>query len=369
MTAQPRVATTDPARPGRVAWIDAGRGVAILLVVLYHAARWLGSEPWEAVNAFVATLRMPFFFVLSGLLATRVASMAWRELWRRRLSLYLWVFAVWEAVGVLAYLAGFALQGTRLGIRGLALDLLLAPVRPLYELWFVWALAVLCVLARLTRHVDLRVRLAVTGAAALVALTDGFDAGNLGWNGVLRYAFFFLCGMYGRELVLRLAAVRAPFRLGLLGGWAVLAVLEESLGWATVPGVHLVVCCAGVAAGVSLAVLVARWGGLRSLGAATLPVYLGHTPVIIFAASAAVGVLGSRVTGGWAVVACPALAALAVVASRAVHRWVDGGPLAWLYAAPGWFAGTARRPSVPQPAPGGQPSVVGRQSTEDDARP
>ena len=65
-------ATTAP----RVAWVDAGKGLAISLVVLFHSARWLDGLPsdtvvWQTVNDVLATLRLPLFFTLSGLFAAK----------------------------------------------------------------------------------------------------------------------------------------------------------------------------------------------------------------------------------------------------------------------------------------------------------
>jgi len=324
----------------REVWIDAGRGIAVLLVVLYHASRWFGVAEWEQVNDYVSSVRMPFFFMISGVLAYRVgtagaAGTAWRTLWDRRLRLYLWVFVIWEGIGTACYLIGFALRGTPLGVGPMLRDLLLAPVRPQFELWFIWALALFCVLARLLRSLDWRWHLLIAAVPSVIALTDGFDLGNVGWNGALKYYVFFACGIHLRELLLRFARTPWQARAGLLGAWAFLAMAVEAAGLRSVVGVYFILCVVGILAGVALGTFLARSAVLARIGSSTLPVYLGHTPIIILGSSLVISLTGSATLPGMSgLVVVPAAAAVAVALSWLVHRWTASGPLRYLYVVP-----------------------------------
>jgi uncharacterized membrane protein YcfT len=326
--------------PGREVWIDAGRGIAVVLVVLYHAARWFDVAAWEQVNDYVSSVRMPFFFMISGLLAYRVgaagpAGSSWRTLWDRRLSLYLWVFVVWECIGTACYLIGFALRGTPLGFGPMLRDLLLSPVRPQFELWFIWALAIFCVLARLLRSLDWRWHLLGAAVPSVIALTDGFDLGNVGWNGALKYYVFFVCGMHLRALLLRFARTPWAVRAGLVLGWALLATVVEVAGLRSVVGVYFVLCVVGILAGVALGTFLARSAVLVRTGSSTLPVYLGHTPVIILGSSLVFALTGSTVLPvAVGLLVVPVAAAVAIVLSWLLHRWTASGPLRYLYVAP-----------------------------------
>ncbi|GAA1732233.1 acyltransferase [Isoptericola hypogeus] len=331
----------------RLPWIDAGRGIAICLVVLYHAARWLDASGWERVNEYVTTLRMPFFFVLSGLLAVRVTTMAWSELWSRRLSLYLWVFVVWEVVGALAYVVGFAIRGTPIGPLGLARDVLVAPLMPVYELWFIWVLAVFCVVARLLRPVPRWIQLLAAAVCSVVALAPGFDLGNLGWNGALRYFVFFLAGMYGRAWLIGWVESSRGWRAASVAVWIGGVVAVQVLGLGGVIGGRFALSVLGVFAGLSLSSFLARWSSLRRLGANTLPVYVGHTPVIIVVSTTLLATLPAETVAGWNLLLCPALGALAIAVSQLAYRRSAPTLLAYLYKAPPFMVSLGSRRWAP----------------------
>jgi uncharacterized membrane protein YcfT len=75
-------AVAKPAGSSRLQWVDAARGVCVVLVVLYHVGL-LTYEPfrsvmwppvergWFAINALLAAMRMPLLRAISGLLAAR----------------------------------------------------------------------------------------------------------------------------------------------------------------------------------------------------------------------------------------------------------------------------------------------------------
>ncbi|NMA77488.1 MAG: acyltransferase family protein, partial [Actinomycetales bacterium] len=66
----------------RIAWLDLVRAASIVLVVLYHVGAGAGyallpkdsssaGAWWSSVNLALAPVRMPLFFLVSGMLAVR----------------------------------------------------------------------------------------------------------------------------------------------------------------------------------------------------------------------------------------------------------------------------------------------------------
>jgi len=270
----------------RVRWVDAGRGVAILLVALYHSARWLSSAGadtagWQTVNAALSTLRMPVFFMISGMFARKWVTGSWRSLLSDKVFFLAWVFGVWEVVGTVFFYVGNTLIGQPLGVRNMVTALLLAPVLPQLELWFIWALAWFFILAKLVSRLPHWAQLAGAGAVSALALTVWYSQ-TTGPIGAAKFFFFFLIGLHLREHLEKVAGMNAWLAVGAVAVWLVVSVLSAGFGLAALPGWFFFNCCLGVVAGISLARLGARLRFLRYLGRNTLPVYVAHTPLILW---------------------------------------------------------------------------------------
>jgi uncharacterized membrane protein YcfT len=332
----------------RFVWVDAGRGLAIALVALYHATDWLSvgfdTSTWHVVSAVLATLRMPLFFVLAGLFAGKWLTASWTSLWRSKLALFVWVFLVWGVIGSIASVIGRLMQGVELGdFSPLAIlrAWILSPIAPRFELWFIWALALFFIAAKLLRRVDPRVQLGVAAVVAAIALS-GWETPNIGWSGVLKYFVFFIAGIYLKERILTWGRrPPGPVLVGAFLAWAALSVAIPALGLREVPGLYFVNCVLGVLAGISLSRVLSRLPRLAAIGSNTLPVYLTHTPLIILVSFGLVAIDRVVPLDALAGALPPVVAALAVTLSLLIHAAVSRGPLAFLYSAPRALVRTA----------------------------
>ncbi|WP_091229830.1 acyltransferase family protein [Microbacterium sp. 3J1] len=328
----------------RIDWVDAGRGLAIALVVLFHSTNWLGEAGfgiagWDFFDETIASIRLPLFFTMSGLFAVKWMRASWRDLWASKVSLFVWVFAVWSIIATFSFMLGLNLQGQEGNYLGQLKDLVWAPLLPRFELWFIWALAIFFVVAKLIRRLPVVVQLVATGLLSFVALSD-FFVGNVGWIGSAKYFFFFLSGILLRDAIIRWSNSARPVVLtSVFVLWVAVALAGTALGLRSIPGYYFVCCVIGVFAGVAVSRVLARVPGPRYLGTRTLPVYLTHTTIILIV----VWVLGRTVPlpelAVLGTVLPPVLAALAIAVSLLLSRaFAKNRVLRYAYEQPRWFS-------------------------------
>lgn len=327
------------AKAGRLEWVDTGRGIAISLVALFHSTNWLygtglNFEVWTNVSIVLSSLRMPLFFTLSGLFAAKWLTASWGSLLRTKVVLFAWVLIVWSIIGMIVQVTALHVAGQPVAITSAVRDLLLVPIKPLFELWFIWALALFFVIAKATRRVPIVVQLAVTGIVSAVGLTIWLNT-TTGLTGSAKFYFFFLGGLYLRSVIVSFSSARPLVRWTVLTVWAAVSVTLFVFGLRGLPAVYFLNCVLGVFAGVALSRLLSRVGLLRRLGTQTLPIYLAHTPIAILIAivimiTPPLLVAASAISG----VLPPLVAALAVAGALGVHGLAQRSWLRYLYAPP-----------------------------------
>lgn len=271
----------------RVGWPDVAKGVCIILVVLWHAVTKhaiavAGAGPvtdaWATLNAQLLPLRMPLFFLISGMFAARAVNAPAGTPWRRRAGRLAAVYVIWVVIQtfVLALTPDFDTARAENGWQLLA-QLTISPT----NLWYLLALAVYLLVARLVRHVPTAVVLPVAFVIAAVAAAGVIpDLGNL-WQ-LVQNLFFFLAGLRQRSVIERFAAGATPLRMLMLGGAYVAAVGAVGvLGIRRWPGVWPLLAVVAVAFGVMACVTIDRHASviarpLRWVGQRTLPIYVIH---------------------------------------------------------------------------------------------
>lgn len=313
----------------RVGWPDVAKGVCIILVVLWHvvtkhAIEVEGAGPvtdaWATLNAQLLPLRMPLFFLISGMFAGRVVSAPAGAPWRRRAGRLAAVYVIWVVIQtfVLALTPDFDTARAENGWQLLA-QLTISPT----NLWYLLALAVYLLVARLVRHLPSGVVLPVAFAIAAVAAAGVIpDLGNL-WQ-LVQNLFFFLAGLRLRSVIERFAAGATPLRMVMLGGAYIAAVGAVGvLGMRQWPGVWPLLAIVAVAFGVVACATIDRHvsviaGPLRWVGQRTLPIYVIHMIPLALIDGALRGagwVATPAVEAVWPIV----LTAVVIVICLAVH--------------------------------------------------
>lgn len=359
---------------GRIDWVDAAKGMSILLVVLHHAVilmepHGLVPGPVSALNMALASLRMPLFFLASGLFAWAPLSAPWRTLLHKRVAFFLYLFGLWT---VLQSLVFWVLPRDVLPPDAPATwaDVAWEALAPGPAMWFLYALAVFSVLGKLVRRTPAWLQLGVSGVLCAVVGSGLLTFDSFAWTFMARYLFFFLLGVHARSLVEALAersgllmVVGTAVACGGLAGASVVLDVRDVIGVAFLLNV------VAVTFGVVLAAYLARFRAFRpliTLGANTLPVYLTNVLVVAGIVALMRG-LPIPQAAGWVTPVVLAFAVVAItLAATYGLRWIGAY---WLFELPSFLAWRpAAAPAHAAPAP--QPvTETGRHRLREGARP
>lgn len=274
----------------RLDWVDMAKGLSIFLVVIMYCAASVGEDTGQTgflhwTIAFAMPFRMPEFFLISGLFLSQVIDRPWRAYADRRVVHYFYFYALWAIIHIVFKVALVARDPA-----GAAGALVWAIVEPYGVLWFIYMLAVVSVAAKLLHQF----RVPHWAALAIGALLQmaSIHTGSYLIDQFAAYFVYFYAGYAFAPLLFRLAewaGAHVGAALGALALWAVVnAVLvftpgfrldpvHIQMGWAALPGVHLIAALAGAVAIVIAAALLVgvpwmNW--LRWLGAKSLVIYV-----------------------------------------------------------------------------------------------
>lgn len=346
-----------PARAGdRVLWPDLAKGLCILLVVLHHTTskHYLDLLPpevdwvtvaWAETSSFLKPVRMPLFFVISGLFAASALDRPWRLVARRAWAPY-YLYVVWLLVLGAVFAVERTLPMNRTQDLGeLAADLVL----PSTGVWFLYALAAYFVLAKLLR--PLPVAWVLVPAALLTASASALPFDEVNRVAVLVHFTYFVLGSRCPDLVWALARGSHGRLLPTLAvAYLALAAILQSAGAPS--GVRLLVLSMlGVPMALVVSVALSRRPpvarSLAWIGRRTLPVYVLHVPLLAVLHHSPVGF--GETTGWWSValaMAYPVLATAGIVAGcLLVHRGLIWARLGALFALPEKRVVTTAQPS------------------------
>ena len=225
------VASPSPPPGQREAWPDFARACAIILVVLFHSrhATWLigfqndalADRIWPLVSDVNKPLRMPLFFFISGMLATSAVTKPWRDIAHKRVWNNLYLYFLWAAIYIAVIPAWPRLDWSSYTV---VQQILMAIVGD-SPAWYLWALTMFFLLARIAAPLPAMMMLAVTFVIATLAPTlkgTIHPPPRL----MLQCLFFFFAGLRFREPAFALArragivtlALATPVMLALI--WA-----------------------------------------------------------------------------------------------------------------------------------------------------
>lgn len=335
----------------RIDWVDYGKGICIILVVMMHSTlnygEMVGGTGWmHDVVAFAKPFRMPDFFLIAGLFLSRSINGPLVDYIDRKVVHFAYFYLLWLGLQTVAFEADLLLSDPA----GVGLIFLKQLVFPASSLWFIHQLLFFYVVTRLIARVPV---LAVFALAALahIAFYAGWIAPS--WSVTERFAnwyVFFFAGYAFAPLVFRIAdAVRGHGMVAVsaLAVWAIWNAQLVSVGLGDAPVISLVLGFAGAFAIVSVASLLARFdigNAIRYAGKHSIVIYL------TFFIPMKVAQKGLAMTGlipdvGWASLS---ILLFALAAPLVLHFVIRKTPLAFLYERPAMFR--INNAKTPRPA-------------------
>ncbi|MEE2877398.1 MAG: acyltransferase family protein [Pseudomonadota bacterium] len=324
----------------RINWVDYGKGICIILVVMMHSTLNYGEmvqgTGWmHDVVAFSKPFRMPDFFLIAGLFLSRSIHGPMLEYIDRKVIHFAYFYVLWLGLQTMAFEANLLISDPGAVAMIFAKQLIF----PASSLWFIHQLLFFYVVTRLLKDVP---AIAVfLGACALHAI---FYAGlvETGWSVTNRFAnwyvFFFAGYAFAPQIFALASRVAKSWEVALaaLIAWAVWNHELVGLGLSDLPGLSLVMGFAGAAAIVTVAALMARFkvgGAIRYAGKHSIVIYL------TFFIPMKVAQKGLAETGLIPDIGTASLAILAFAVSAPLifHRIIKGTPLIALYERPAAF--------------------------------
>ncbi|MGQ7791040.1 acyltransferase family protein [Faunimonas sp. B44] len=262
----------------RIAWVDVAKGFCIVFVVMMHSTlgveKAAGETGWmHYLVEFARPFRMPDFFLIAGLFLGARINAPWRLYLDRKVVHFAYFYVLWLTIQFAFKAPGFAAE---VGWGGVLHDYLLAFVEPWGTLWFIYHLALFCVVARLLKRVPWQI---VWAGAALLEILPIHTGSILIDEFASRFVYFYSGYVFSAH-ILRFAETIAADRIAAVLGlllWGFVNGILVFTGHADWPLVSLALGIAGAGAVIAASVLLASTVAaipLGWLGAQSIVVYL-----------------------------------------------------------------------------------------------
>jgi len=222
----------------RLEWVDAAKGISILLVVMLYATNGAGEATngvgaFHYVIGFATPFRMPEFFLISGLFLANVIARPWVKFADRRVVHYLYFYLLWAAIHLILKVGLASADPV-----GAGQQFVWALVQPYGVLWFIYVLALTGIAAKVVTELRIPHWLTFAGAAALSMAQ--FDTPSYAFDQFARYFVFFYAGYALAPVIFKLVsrAIAAPVVaiIGLLAWAALNGALVFTPGFVAEPG-------------------------------------------------------------------------------------------------------------------------------------
>lgn len=265
-------------KSGRVDWVDYGKGICIILIVMMHSVGGVqeaaGEVGWlNHVVEFARPFRMPDFFVIAGLFLARVIDRDWKTYLDRKVVHFAYFYVLWLTIEFAFKAPGMASEG---GWGHVGELYLLSFIDPFGALWFIYILPIFFVITKLLKAVPVWLVLPVLAALEILPVHTGWMVID---EFAARFVYFYIGYAFAQWIFsLASAVIARSGRAGiLLGLWALANGALVWAGWATLPFVSLAMGIVGACAVVTMSALLSKvdaMGFVRYCGTNSIVIYL-----------------------------------------------------------------------------------------------
>lgn len=294
----------------RIQWIDATRGLGIVLVVIGHVERGLVSShiasgaTWQWVDYIIYAFHMPLFFFLAGLNVPKALKKGEVDFLGRKAYTIAYPYFLWSIVQGSALIA---LSSVTNGVAHVS-DLLRIGWVPMSQFWFLYVLMICQVAA-----VAFKGRPQALAVAGGLSLLGNYTLGQEGVIAQTLYSFPFFAG--GILLSSRIPAPSSDKAWPSLSLFAAMALslflsfneagMNQNSAWllpATISGIAAMIYAGRALRGRTAAIFV-------SLGLASMTIYILH---ILAAAGTRILMKQAGLSHPWLYLAICSLAGVAI---------------------------------------------------------
>lgn len=269
-----------------IAWADVAKAACVCLIVMMHGEAQVATAGWEdqskiieiwhVINEFIRPIRLPTFFMISGLLTAKFILQSRVESDDKLFIRPMYLYVVWGMVLVMLipHYPAVGFGGISISERLVKIVFVGSPA------WYLFALAIFYLIAKVTRGVP--VGPVLIGCALLSIVGSIWLPSNVIYAAKLpRCLFFFVAGVRLKDAIAAFAdSANLRRNAILLCAYTVSAVGTMDLGTYLLP-----VDVLAVAFSVTTWSLLTRKLGwlaapVRWIGRRTLLIYLLHFPLI-----------------------------------------------------------------------------------------
>lgn len=219
----------------RELWIDAVKGLTIILVVFHHVFQGVQtsigfSDLTLEIYRLTSPIRMPLFFLVAGFFAKKAIDGTFNKFLETKVLHFAYFYVLWSIISITTRSALGAYTNNDVQYS----DIFKIFWEPTFTLWFLYALLIAFTVARLTRNIPFKIQIVVSFLVAIAV--HSLPDQNLILVRTAKLYPLFIIGVYYSSSVRNWVSESSDKSLfALFGGYILIATLlfitKQPVNW------------------------------------------------------------------------------------------------------------------------------------------